>query len=69
MNYLLWTFPYCANLKQVFTATLTRKLDVVSHQARSVVVPNLVSAGLARGFDCLRAGRTTGRTAAQEPVG
>lgn len=69
MNLLLWTFLYCANLKQVFTATLTTKLDVASHQARSVVVPNLVDAGLVRGSDCLKAGRTTGRTAAQEPGG
>lgn len=68
-------FGHCANLKQVFTTatainnSLTGKLDVVSHQARSVVVPSLVDAGLVRGSGCLRAGRTTGRTAAQEPVG
>lgn len=49
--------------------TITSKTDVISHQARSAVVPSLAVAGLAMGSDCLRVGRTTGRTAAQKPVG
>lgn len=60
---------YKINVIYAINSILTWKGGVALHQARSVVVPSPEAAGPARGFDCLRVGRTTGRTADQGPVG